>query len=230
MFHDIAPTYDRLNHLLSLNVDKRWRRFTAEKVVTPDQTRILDVCSGTGDLALAFAARASELGVQPLILSSDFTPAMCQLAKKKFAGDAGRLRPLAADTTTLPFQDNSFDLVGVAFGIRNVVDLRGALKEMVRVCRGGGQLAILEFSHPCTPVIRQLYRFYFLRVLPMIGRIISGTPAYTYLPNSVVTFPGTVEFTTILKEATAGTVQSHRLSCGIVTLYIANVQKSDAVD
>lgn len=225
MFHDIAPSYDRLNHLLSLNVDKRWRRFTAQQVIRSDQSHILDVCSGTGDLALAFSSQARELGSQPLIVSSDFTPAMCRLAKNKFVGDTGRLAPLTGDTTNLPFRDNAFDLVGVAFGIRNVVDLREGLKEMVRVCRQGGQLAILEFSHPCTPVIRQLYRFYFLRVLPMIGRVLSGTRAYTYLPNSVVTFPDTVEFATILKEAAGGTVQSYRLSCGIATLYTSNVQK-----
>lgn len=225
MFHDIAPTYDRLNHLLSLNVDKRWRRFTAQQVIRPDQSRILDVCSGTGDLALAFATRTAELGSRPLIVCADFTPAMCRLAKDKFGDDLGRLRPVVGDTTNLPFANDTFDLVGVGFGIRNVADLRGGLSEIVRVCRAGGRIAILEFSHPDTPVFRQVYRFYFLRVLPMIGRLLSGTRAYTYLPSSVVGFPDTTEFARLLGDVARGEVQTNRLNCGIATLYVAEVQK-----
>ena len=226
MFHDIAPTYDRLNHLLSLNIDRRWRAITAKRLIAPGVGRVLDVCSGTGDLALAFVGRAQELGLKPRIFSSDFTPAMCRLAQKKFEPLANRPVALVADTTRLPFADNAFDLVSVAFGIRNVADLGAGLGDMVRVCRPGGTVAVLEFSHPRVAVVRQLYLFYFLKVLPMLGRLISGTRAYTYLPNSVRAFPDTEEFTLLLKQVAGGQTQAHRLTFGIATLYMATVQKA----
>jgi demethylmenaquinone methyltransferase/2-methoxy-6-polyprenyl-1,4-benzoquinol methylase len=229
MFHDIAPTYDRLNHLLSLNIDKRWRRFTAEQVMTQDTRTVLDVCSGTGDLALAFAARADELGTTPRIISTDFTRRMCELAKPKFDAASLAIPALVGDTTRLPFGDNRFDLVSVAFGIRNVADLHGGLREMVRVCRPGGQLVVLEFSHPSTPGLRQLYQLYFLRILPAVGRLLTGTRAYTYLPNSVAAFPDTPQCAQLLKEIAGGPVQAHRLSCGIATLYIATVNKPSSL-
>lgn len=226
MFHDIAPTYDRLNHLLSFNIDKRWRARVSKVLIQPEIGRVLDVCSGTGDLALAFAARAQQINTNPVILSADFTPAMCRIAQRKFLTAASAPRPLVADTLRLPFADNSFDLVSAAFGIRNVVDLRAGIREMIRVSRAAGKIAILEFSHPRTPIFRQLYKFYFLRVLPTIGHILSGTRAYTYLPNSVAAFPDTDEFVLLLKKEAGGKVVSHRLTFGIATLYIAEVQKA----
>ncbi|MBA2670520.1 MAG: class I SAM-dependent methyltransferase, partial [Gemmatimonadetes bacterium] len=134
MFSDIAPTYDFLNHFLSGGVDLWWRRVAARSLVSGDVGRILDICSGTGDLALALAARASRVGAAPLIVASDFTPAMMRLAGPKFLKGRNRVpHPSVGDALHLPFGDSAFDLVTVAFGIRNVADLRTGLEEMVRV-------------------------------------------------------------------------------------------------
>jgi len=223
MFHDIAPTYDFLNHLLSLNIDKRWRRFAARQLIGPDVQRVLDVCSGTGDLVLALADQARRVGAAPLLVSTDFTQRMCELALPKFrTASAVVIQPPAvADTMRLPFREGSFDIVSVAFGIRNVANLEAGLHEMVRVCRPGGRVAVLEFSHPRSAAFRALYEFYFFRVLPLIGRTLTGTRAYSYLPKSVSKFPDTREFTGLLSRISSGQVVAHRLTGGIATLYIA---------
>jgi demethylmenaquinone methyltransferase / 2-methoxy-6-polyprenyl-1,4-benzoquinol methylase len=229
MFHDISPTYDRLNHLLSLNTDKRWRRFVARKLVDEGTRDFLDVCSGTGDLALAFAERVKRLRLPAVIVGSDFTPAMMRIGRRKFADAArtGTTAPHASvgDTLRLPFAASRFDVVGVAFGIRNVADHRAGIAEMARVCRHGGRIAILEFSQPRNPVLRGAYNLYFFRVLPWVGRMISGSRAYTYLPKSVAKFPDGDEFSAMLSGISGGEVQRHLLSFGIATLYVAHVRK-----
>lgn len=224
MFHDIAPTYDRLNHLLSCNIDKRWRARVAQLVVSAETKRILDVCAGTGDLAIAFANRAASVGTKPRIIAADFTPAMMRIGASKFQQEKQPIVPLVADTLHLPFPDNSFDLVSVAFGIRNVSDYRAGLQEMARVCRPGGTIAVLEFSRPETHVLRHLYTFYFFKILPWIGRTITGTRAYTYLPNSVAAFPDRAEFAATLRNIATGAVVCQPLTFGIATLYIAEFQ------
>jgi len=224
MFHDIAPHYDRLNRLLSLRTDCRWRKLVAKRVLRDTDKAVLDLCSGTGDLALAFAAQARRLGASPLIVSADFTAAMTRLALLKFKRSPEFSKrpplPLVADTLCVPFSDASFDVVSVAFGIRNVENLHQGLGEMFRVCRPGGRVAILEFSHPCQPILRRAYDWYFFRVLPKIGSLISGTTAYSYLPASVAKFPDTKEFAAIL-EGYGVKVTTVRLSFGIATMYVA---------
>ncbi len=221
MFRDISPSYDFLNHLLSGNTDRRWRRFVARQVVRADTRAILDVCSGTGDLALALARRARELGAEPLVVGSDFTPAMMRIGRDKFLAAAGAAMPSVGDTMRLPFPDCRFDVVTVAFGIRNVADPRAGLREMARVCRPGGTLAVLEFSHPANPLLRRLYYFYFFTVLPWVGRLISGSRAYTYLPKSVAKFPDRAEFSALLAEIAGGETKAFPLTFGIATLYVA---------
>jgi demethylmenaquinone methyltransferase/2-methoxy-6-polyprenyl-1,4-benzoquinol methylase len=222
MFHEIAPTYDRLNHLLSLNIDKRWRAITAKLVIGASTHRVLDVCAGTGDLALAFAERAELAGCEPSIVAADFTPAMIRIGAQKFSSAKHSILPLVGDTLHLPFPDATFDVVSVAFGIRNVSNYEAGLREMVRVCRTRGTIAVLEFSRPAVPVLRQFYSFYFFRVLPWVGRTISGTRAYTYLPNSVAAFPEKEQFADTLRAIAGGEVVRRSLSFGIATLYLAS--------
>src|SRR5262245_1437847 len=191
MFGNIAPRYDLLNHLLSLNVD-RWWRWRTTRLVPPvlDGSPILDVCTGTGDLALAYDRACG--GKLPIV-GSDFCMPMLvparQKAERRKAGK--RVRFLEADTQRLPVANDTFQLVTVAFGLRNVTDTDRGLAEMVRVARPGGKVAILEFSKPRGLVFGGLYRFYFRRVLPWVGQWISKSKdaAYNYLPQSVMEFP-----------------------------------------
>jgi demethylmenaquinone methyltransferase/2-methoxy-6-polyprenyl-1,4-benzoquinol methylase len=230
MFHDISPTYDFLNHLLSLNTDRRWRRLVACRLLERGTAEILDICSGTGDLALALSERAREIGARPRIAGVDFTPSMMRIGAGKFAAAVSRgmaaPHPSVGDAMRLPFASSRFDLVTVAFGIRNVADHRAGVAEMVRVCRDGGRVGILEFSQPRNAALRAAYNAYFFRVLPWVGRLISGSRAYTYLPKSVAKFPDGDEFCSILRGIAGGEVQAHPLTFGIATLYTARVRKA----
>jgi demethylmenaquinone methyltransferase/2-methoxy-6-polyprenyl-1,4-benzoquinol methylase len=224
MFHDIAPSYDLLNRTLSLGIDQGWRRFTARRVIVPGVQQILDVCCGTGDLASEFQRRAATLGESVRVVGSDFTPSMMQRGHRKM----GQMFPsphgpasIVADTMALPFPDDSFDLVSVAFGIRNVQSTEAGLREMTRVCRPGGTVAVLEFSHPRLLLVRQAYHFYFHQVLPRVGSWVTGTRAYRYLPTSVSGFPDTEEFSQMLRSHVGETVSATRLTLGIATLYLA---------
>src|SRR6516165_1685097 len=172
MFGDIAPSYDLLNHLLSLNIDKYWRRRTAQLVPPQGQAPILDLCTGTGDLALAYD-RAAD-GKVPIV-GADFCHEMLIRAGRKAqkAHASERVRYLEADAQRLPFPDNHFQITTVAFGLRNISDTDRGLSEMVRVTRPGGKVAILEFSKPKHWLLGRLYRFYFNHMLPTIGQIIS---------------------------------------------------------
>jgi demethylmenaquinone methyltransferase / 2-methoxy-6-polyprenyl-1,4-benzoquinol methylase len=190
MFGRIAPWYDTLNHLLSLNIDRRWRRRTTELVPPAADGPILDLCTGTGDLALAYDRAAG--GNLPVV-GADFCPEMLALAARKAdrAGAAGRVTFVEADAQDLPFPADHFQLVSCAFGLRNVADTDRGLAEMVRVVRPGGRVAVLEFSKPTAPVLGRAYLWYFRRVLPRIGQLLSRSPdsAYSYLPASVLAFP-----------------------------------------
>lgn len=229
MFGNIAPCYDLLNHLLSLNIDRYWRWRTT-KLVPPllDGSPILDVCTGTGDLALAYD-RAS--GGKLPIVGTDFCMPMLQPAHKKARKRHAdqRIRFLEADTQRLPFASDVFQLVTVAFGLRNVTDTDKGIAEMVRVARPGGRIAILEFSKPRNWFFGGMYRFYFRVILPRIGQLVSRSKdeAYSYLPASVLEFPD--------GEALAKKLESHGLdnvwwkpmTFGIATLYVGT--KKDAV-
>lgn len=221
MFGAIAPHYDLLNHLLSLNIDRHWRRRATQLVPPEGEGPILDVCTGTGDLALAYDRAAHG---QVAIFGADFCHQMLVLAQhkthKKHAAD--RVRYLEADAQRLPFPDNRFQITTVAFGLRNVTDTDRGLAELVRVTRPGGRVAILEFSRPRGWLFSRLYRFYFRRVLPCIGQAISRSKdnAYHYLPASVLEFPDGDALAERLRRHGLTEVRWFSLTFGIATLYV----------
>ena len=223
MFGQIAPWYDFLNHLLSLNIDRRWRRKTTllAPPAGPEAGPILDLCTGTGDLAIAYDGAANR--AVPIV-GADFTREMLvrAVAKADKRGIGDRVTFLAADAQALPFADDTFQLVTVAFGLRNVTDTDKGLAEMVRVTKPGGRVAVLEFSKPRGRVIGPLYRWYFTTLLPRVGQLFSRSPesAYNYLPLSVMGFPDYEELTA--KMATHGLtdLHYHPLTFGIATLYV----------
>ena len=191
MFTSIAPRYDFLNHLLSMNVDKLWWRRAARTfapVLSRPNSRALDLCCGTGDMTAALFAHASPTSQ---VLGADFSHLMLQRATQKFA--ATRLRWIEADALKLPFADEEFDLITAAFGFRNLVNYDAGLREIFRVLKSGGECGILDFGEP-TGLIGKMYRIYFQRVLPIIGTAISGVRGpYAYLPASVERFPAPEE-------------------------------------
>jgi demethylmenaquinone methyltransferase/2-methoxy-6-polyprenyl-1,4-benzoquinol methylase len=226
MFNHIAPSYDFLNHLLSLNIDRYWRWRTTRMVPPVGSEPILDLCTGTGDLALAYdrAARAEIPNAGVPIVGADFCHEMLVRAEAKAerVKAAGRIRFLEADAQHLPFPDNHFQISCVAFGLRNVTDTDKGIAEMVRVTRPGGKVAILEFSQPRGWLFSRLYRFYFRRVLPLIGQAISRSKdnAYRYLPESVLEFPDGEALAERLRGHGLCEVAWHPLTFGIATLYV----------
>lgn len=221
MFGEIAPNYDRMNHLLSLNVDRYWRWRTVRTVKPTGEHPILDVCSGTGDLALAYY-RAS--GGKVPIVAADFCPQMLEIGKEKTrrAGADDRLTFVEADTENLPFDDNHFQIVSVAFGLRNVGDTDRGLREMMRVCRPGGRVVVLEFSMPRWQPFRAAYGWYFRALLPRIGEWLARNEqgAYNYLPESVGQFPSGEALAQRMRAVGMSEVQFYSLTLGMVTLYV----------
>jgi demethylmenaquinone methyltransferase/2-methoxy-6-polyprenyl-1,4-benzoquinol methylase len=221
MFGHIAPTYDLLNHLLSLNIDHYWRWRTTRLVPPAGDAPILDLCTGTGDLALAYDRAAR--GRVP-ILGADFCHEMLARAgaKTRARHAADRIRYLEADAQRLPFPDDTFQITTVAFGLRNVTDTDRGLAEMVRVTRPGGKVAILEFSRPRGPLLGRLYQFYFRWVLPLIGQTISRSKdnAYRYLPASVLEFPDGEALAERLRRHGLRDVRWHPFTFGVASLYV----------
>lgn len=221
MFGEIAPRYDFLNHLLSLNVDRYWRWRTVRIVRAVSDRPILDVCTGTGDLAFAFHRRTR--GAVPIV-AADFCPQMLEIgeAKQRRAGLGTAITFVAADAQQLPFDDHQFQIVAVAFGLRNVSDTDRGLREMTRVCQPGGQVAVLEFSMPQRQPLRGLYAAYFRHVLPRIGQWLTRNnhAAYQYLPSSVGEFPSGEALAARMRDAGLGSVTLHPLTGGIATLYV----------
>src|ERR1051325_11677643 len=186
MFGQIAPRYDLLNHALSLNVDRRWRRFVVDKV--SDRLRrpgasALDLCCGTADLSIELGAVASTIGL-------DFCHPMLTIGQEKVRAANLPVHLAEGDALRVPLADDGFDVVTMAFGLRNLESVEGGLREMFRLLKPGGRAAILEFSHPQIPIFKHLFQFYFMRILPRIGNAVSGSSfAYKYLPDSVREFP-----------------------------------------
>jgi demethylmenaquinone methyltransferase / 2-methoxy-6-polyprenyl-1,4-benzoquinol methylase len=211
MFDRIAPVYDAMNRTMTAGLDRRWRRITAESVVRPGD-EVLDACCGTGDLAVA----AAKIGGR--VTGLDFSERMLERAQRK----APELEWVRGDLLTLPFEDESFDVATVGFGVRNVADLERSLAELRRVIRSGGRLGILEITRP-GGFLGPFYRVWFDRVVPLLGKLLPGGSAYTYLPASVKRFPGPEDFAELIRAAGFRDVNVRLFAGGIVALHTASV-------
>lgn len=219
MFGQVAPRYDLLNHLLSFNVDRWWRRRTVKRVfevLSRPDARVVDLCCGTGDLLLALGG---ERGAA--VFGSDFCHPMLVEAARKSRQAKCNAPVFEADAMRLPVRDGSLDLVTMAFGFRNLANYEAGLAELRRVLRPGGMLAVLEFSQPPNPAFARLYEWYSRVILPRIGALISGAgDAYTYLPESVRKFPDADGFAVMLREAGFRDVEFERMTFGVVALHL----------
>jgi demethylmenaquinone methyltransferase / 2-methoxy-6-polyprenyl-1,4-benzoquinol methylase len=212
MFDRIAPVYDAMNRTMTAGLDRRWRRITAEAVVHPGDL-VLDACCGTGDLALADVRAGGR------VTGLDFSERMLERAGRK----APELDWVAGDVLALPFPDASFDSATVGFGVRNVDDLGRALRELRRVLRDGGRLGILEITRP-RGLLSPFYRVWFDAVVPLLGKLLPGGSAYTYLPASVRRFPGPDELAALIATSGFGVVRYRTFAGGIVALHTAVVE------
>jgi demethylmenaquinone methyltransferase/2-methoxy-6-polyprenyl-1,4-benzoquinol methylase len=207
MFDRIAPVYDAMNRLMTAGLDRRWRRETARAVVRPGDA-VLDACCGTGDLALAAAREGGR------VTGLDFSERMLERARRKAPG----LEWVEGDMLALPFSDGAFDAATVGFGVRNVDDLDRGVAELRRVLRPGGRLAILEITQP-KGALRPFYRLWFDRIVPLLGRVLPGGSAYSYLPASVRRFPGPDQLVGVIEKAGFRDVRYRTFAAGIVALH-----------
>ena len=207
MFDRIAPVYDAMNRIMTAGLDRRWRRLTARSVASPG-ARVLDACCGTGDLAIACAREGA------VVTGLDFSEPMLERARRK----APELEWVGGDALELPFHDAAFDGATVGFGVRNVEDLERGLRELRRVLRVGGRVGILEITRP-RGVLAPFYRLWFDRVVPLLGKLLPGGSAYTYLPASVRRFPGPDELAELLRGVGFADVDYRLLAGGIVALH-----------
>lgn len=211
MFDRIAPVYDAMNRVMTAGLDGRWRKLTAASVVRPGD-RVLDACCGTGDLALAARRAGGD------VTGLDFSERMLERARRK----SSSVEWVRGDLLELPFPDDSFDAATVGFGVRNVADLARALAELRRVLGPAGRVAILEITKPSGP-LAPFYSLWFDRVVPLLGRVLPGGGAYSYLPASVRRFPGPDELAALLREAGFTGVSYRLLAGGIVALHVGSV-------
>jgi demethylmenaquinone methyltransferase / 2-methoxy-6-polyprenyl-1,4-benzoquinol methylase len=230
MFDAIAERYDFLNHLLSAGLDKRWRKQAIEVLQLSGRETVLDLCTGTADVALA-AVNGERRAKR--VIGVDFSAAMLKIGRAKIGdgqqhrtGGTGASAPaidlIRGDATHIPLRDESADATTIGFGIRNVEQPAAACREIARVLRPGGTLVILEFSLPRSSALRNFYLWYFRKILPLIGRLVSKHPtAYTYLPESVEAFPSPEDFSQQLRDAGFGTVRAIPLTFGIVYMFVA---------
>jgi demethylmenaquinone methyltransferase / 2-methoxy-6-polyprenyl-1,4-benzoquinol methylase len=209
MFDRIAPVYDLMNRLMTAGLDQRWRRLAVSKVVWPSD-RVLDACCGTGDLAIAAERRGGQ------VVGLDFSERMLERARPK----SGTIEWVQGDALALPFGDDEFDAATVGFGVRNLADLEGGLRELHRVLRPGSRLAVLEITRP-HGILRPFFRLWFDVLVPVAGRVLPGGEAYTYLPASVRRFPGPEDLSRLLRTAGFGEVTYQLLGGGIVALHVA---------
>jgi len=220
MFDGVARRYDLLNHVLSANLDRRWRRRALARLDQDGQALVLDLCGGTGDLSIELV-RAGRAG---RVVCCDFSHAMLLAAAPKFIrlGLAGRVDRVEADGLNLPFPTASFDAVTVAFGVRNLLDMNRGFREMLRVLRPGGKLVVLEFSRPTAAVLSGLYRFYLRRILPRIGDGVSGNGGpYRYLARTIADFPAAADLAGRIREAGFAACEWSTMSGGIVAAHTA---------
>lgn len=218
MFDNIAGGYDFLNRLLSARFDVTWRRKLTDKIISHDPTKVLDVATGTGDVAITLAQKDAQVSID----GTDISQKMLDIAAKKVAKAQlnERISLFVEDAEDMSMEDNSYDVVTASFGVRNFESLEKGLAEMYRVTRPGGYVYILEFSKPRIFPIKQAYNFYFQNILPLIGRIRSGDPkAYQYLYESVQAFPDGEKFLAKLQEVGFNDVHSTELTLGICQIY-----------
>jgi demethylmenaquinone methyltransferase/2-methoxy-6-polyprenyl-1,4-benzoquinol methylase len=221
MFNDIAPTYDRLNHILSLDIDKLWRKRVVRIVHKTGAKHIMDMATGTGDLAIALAKKIEG----STIYGADFSSEMLAVAKQKIEmlGLSERISLTECNAENIPLEDETVDAATVAFGVRNFEHQKEALTEMKRTIRKDGHLVVLEFSNPSCAFVRWCYRLYSHYILPAIGRLISKhATAYTYLPESIDKFASPEAFTALLKEVGFDRIERKSLSMGIAHIYTAH--------
>lgn len=215
MFDDIAPTYDKLNHILSLNVDKGWRRKAVRRIVATRPKHVLDVACGTGDFAIAL----SQAGVEK-VTGVDISQGMLDVGNAKVKALGLNIEMHVDDCEHLGIEDNTFDDVSVAFGVRNFEHLQRGLNEMQRVLRPGGLVCIVELSVPSNTLLRWAYKLYFLHILPFVGGLVSGNRnAYRYLPESVLRFPKPDEVCRMLKEAGFRDVEAKAFTFGLCRMF-----------
>jgi demethylmenaquinone methyltransferase / 2-methoxy-6-polyprenyl-1,4-benzoquinol methylase len=215
MFGRIAGRYDLLNHLLSGNVDKRWRQVVAKRVreELSGDALILDVACGTGDLSLSLF---ESTGAR--VIGTDFCRPMLSIAAGKLPH---QITLVEGDALSLPFKDSTFDVVTIAFGLRNLSDISSGLEELKRILKPKGRVVVLEFSQPSNSVLRVLFGIYFRNLLPLMGGIISGSrSAYTYLPSSVAKFPDQQQLVTLIEQAGFDRVSYENLTGGIAALHL----------
>lgn len=210
MFDRIAPVYDVMNHVMTAGLDRRWRRHAVREVVWPGD-RVLDACCGTGDLAVAAERRGGR------VVALDFSEPMLARARRK----SGTIEWVHGDALALPFADDSFDAATVGFGVRNLEDLRLGLRELARVLRPGGKLAVLEITRP-RGILRPFFRLWFDVLVPLAGKVLPGGKAYTYLPASVRRFPGPDDLSVLVEQAGFEDVRYRLLGGGCVALHIAS--------
>jgi demethylmenaquinone methyltransferase / 2-methoxy-6-polyprenyl-1,4-benzoquinol methylase len=212
MFDRIAPVYDLMNRVMTAGLDGRWRRITVEETVR-DGDRVLDACCGTGDLAIAARGRAKS------VVGLDFSERMLERARKK----APEIEFVQGDALALSFDDASFDAVTVGFGVRNVEDLEKGIRELRRVLRPGGRLGILEITQS-RGFLAPFYRIWFDRIVPLLGKLLPGGSAYTYLPASVRRFPGVDDLARLLESNGFGDVRYRTFAGGIVALHVGTAR------
>ena len=219
MFAQIASKYDLMNHLLSLNIDKYWRSATVKRVPVSGGEPILDLCTGTGDLAFALRKKHPDVP----IIGADFCNEMLDVARQKQRQRGIHdIEFVEASAMELPFESDQFQVVSVAFGIRNVEDTAQGLSEITRVCRPGGRVAILEFSRPYIWPLNSIYNMYFRYVLPKVGQWMAKNDksAYEYLPSSVSQFPSGNDFADLMRNAGLSQIEMHPMTLGVATLYV----------
>ena len=216
MFDRIAPVYDAMNRTMTAGLDRRWRRLAVAAAVRPGD-RVVDVCCGTGDLAIAALPVAAD------VVGLDFSEAMLERARRKAPG----IEWVQGDALALPFDDASFDAATVGFGVRNVEDLERALAELRRVLRPGGRVGILEITRP-RGLLAPFYRLWFDVLIPLAGKLVPGGSAYTYLPASVKRFPGPEELAAMLGRAGFEDVSFRLLGGGIVALHVGQARKDQS--
>jgi demethylmenaquinone methyltransferase / 2-methoxy-6-polyprenyl-1,4-benzoquinol methylase len=220
IFASIAKRYDFINSFLSCRIDRRWRRNAVKLSGLAPGDSVLDVCCGTGELAFEYRR---AIGLKDEVIGTDFCQPMIDVAIKKLnTRSLEGVKLLKADTLNLPFKSNSFDVVSVGFGIRNVAGLEEGLREMIRVAKPGGRVVILDFTQPPNGLFRFIYFFYFQKILPLVGKLFSGdkTKAYSYLPDSVMAFPDSPALSDLMKHSGLLDVRFTYQTFGIAAIHV----------